>query len=481
MLMAGAFLVGCGPEDIATEDSDVVSEAEAIRVECLAFKEEHVDDEVFGGALEVDCADSFHHYASTVQTTNPAAGQSIRIANFNVYHLGDDQGRYKRYDTLADMIDQWDVVSAVELMTPNGETVRHNSVVRAQAEAGQVDERVKVIIPGYLELLKSLMRKDPSWSLVMTPIPLQEPGASHAELTGFYYRKSRVKLVDTALCGEAACVSSVEALQKANGLSADQQPQIARRPFAAGFKSGKFDFSLVGVHIRFRAPEQGTAPFQGVDRLTAFRLLETQIVANWIGHELRDSADKDVIFAGDFNIEFTKMDTVGTFTPGGQPREEVTYEEAWDKALTGFEGAEVFVTREATSLSTSKLVSNFDHLIYSPSLTKECIIPEQEAHAFNFTDAEVLPSYAELRSGAGIDKYAEEFIERQAACHTFKGGGRVKRVEPCLAEGALQDISDKIKEIAEEAKRGDFSVHTPLVSDHIPVVVECKLPTSDDD
>ena len=477
--MTGASLAGCGEEDPAADESNVSEEA-SVEAECVAFQTEHEDDEVFAGKVDVDCGPAFHHYAAKIETRAPAAGETVRIANFNVYHLGDDQGRYKNYDTLAEMMNGWDVVSAVELMTPNSESVRHNRVVRQQAEVGQVDEKVRIIIPGYLELLKSLMKKDPSWSLVMTPIPLQEPGASHAELTGFYYRKSRVQLVESELCGEEACVASIEALQDANGLNRDQQPQIARRPFDAGFKAGTFDFSLVGVHIRFRAPESGTAPFQGVDRLTAFRLLETQIVANWIGHELRDARDKDVVWAGDFNVEFTKMSTVGTFTPGGEPREEVTYEASWNQALAGFDGAKVFVTREATSLSTSGLVSNYDHLIYSPTLTKECIT-EQEAHAFNFTNAETMPSYAEFLSGDGVDKYAEAFVAEQAACHTFKGGGRIKRVEPCLTADALADVKSTIMGIADKAGRGEFSVHTPLVSDHIPVLVECKLPTSDDD
>jgi hypothetical protein len=365
-------------------------------------------------------------------------------------------------------------------MTPNGSSTKHNNVVRKQRDAGQVSDDVHVMLPGYLRLLKSLMRKDPSWSLVMTSFPLQEPGASHSELTGFYYRKSRVRLSETALCDDLACVASVEALQDANGLTRDETPLIARRPFAAGFRAGTFDFSLVGVHLRFRAPEDTPAPFPDVDRLSSFRLLEAQIVANWIGHELSDASDKDVIFAGDFNLEFTQMASVDALTAGGQQRDEVTYEASWDLALAGFEGAEVFVTREATSLSSKGLVSNYDHLIYNPQHTSECVT-EPMPYAFNFTAPDALPTYAELLTPEGIDQYAAAVMQDIETCRTFKGGGSTKRIEPCELPAKIEQLRSALAKLVQQVKDGEFAVHTPLVSDHLPVVVECELPVVDDD
>ncbi len=475
-----AAAAGCGGADVAADEADVRDEDDSVIArECEAFAEEHAGDEVFAGGVTVDCAAGFHHYASTVETRDPAPGETLRVANFNVYHLGDDQGRYKSYDVVADMMNQWDVVSAVELMTPNGDAIRHNGVVRKQRELGQESDEVRIRLPGYLQLLRELMRKDPSWSLVMTPIPLQEPGASHAELTGFYYRKSRVALDGTALCEDFACVASVEALQEANGL--DEEPLIARRPFAAGFRAGTFDFSLVGVHVRFRAPEGVPAPFEGVDRLSSFRLLETQLVANWIGHRLERSADKDVLFVGDFNLEYTQMASVDAFTPSGNPRQEVTYEAQWAQALAGFDGAKVFVTREATSLSSKGSVNNYDHLIFNPIDTAECIT-DVEPHAYDFTNPDTMPpSYAALLTPEGIDSYVAARLDEVTSCKTFKGGGAVKRIASCELPAKLAKIGDALDELAEDVKAGLFAVHTPLVSDHLPVVVACRIAAEDDD
>lgn len=476
-----AGVAGCGAADVASDGADVRQDDNIIALECEAFEEEHTADEVFADGVTVDCAAGFHHYASTVATRDPAPGETLRVANFNVYHLGDDQGRYKSHDIVADMMNQWDVVSAVELMTPNGDAIRHNSVVRKQRELGQESDEVRIRLPGYLQLLRQLMQKDPSWSLVMTPSPLKEPGASHAELIGFYYRKSRVELDGTALCEDYACVASVEALREASGLGPDEEPLIARRPFAAGFRAGSFDFSLVGVHVRFRAPDGVPAPFEGVDRLSSFRLLETQLVANWIGHGLERSADKDVLFVGDFNLEYTQMASVDAFTPGGQPRQEVTYEDQWEQALGGFEGAEVFVTREATSLSTKGPVNNYDHLIFNPVHTAECVTAVAP-HAFDFTNAETMPpSYAALLTPEGIDGYAAARKAEIESCRTFKGGGARKRIAPCELPAKLLKIGDALDELAEDVKAGSFAVHTPLVSDHLPVVVECTIAAEDDD
>lgn len=473
-----ALVLGCGNEDTgaALDEEANLKEDSLIEEECLGVKAEQAEDPAFVDNLEVTCGKDFHLYASTVETEAPEAGETLRVANFNVYHLGDSQGRFKNYDVMAEIINQWDVISAVELMTPNGASAKINADYRKAVAEGVEPVDVKPIVPGYIQVLKKLRERDESWSLVMTPIPLREPGDNASELAGFYFRQSRVELIKTPLCKDVACISAIKDLQAANDLG-DKYPDVARLPFAAGFKAGNYDFSAVANHTRFRAPPSGAAPFPG-DRPSAFRLLETQQIANWIGYKIKSSsADKDVMWLGDFNLEYTKMDTVDAVTASGAPKKEVTYAERWSEVLEGFKGAEVGVTREETSLSTEGLVSNYDHIILSPSRTAECDMGS--AKAFDFTDLEAFEYYAEALSPDAIDEYAATLMEEIRSCRKFSGAAR-KEVS-CELPAKLTEIKKSMDKIVKQVKSESFAAHIPLVSDHLPVSIDCEIPAEDDD
>jgi len=45
--------------------------------------------------------------------------------------------------------------------------------------------------PGYVKVLKELMKLDPSWALILAPIEAGE--GTHTELGGFFFRATKVQ------------------------------------------------------------------------------------------------------------------------------------------------------------------------------------------------------------------------------------------------------------------------------------------------
>ncbi|MEZ4872534.1 MAG: hypothetical protein R2827_09910 [Bdellovibrionales bacterium] len=183
----------------------------------------------------------------------------LKIASFNLLHLGNLIAPFKQLDLIAEIMNQWDIVAALELKTlPRSSLIFshnqrmldrldeiQNQMNRSQSPAQRDDllsERKKIyesyVFPGYLQLLFSLKELDPSWSLILTAEGQGQ--GSQLELSGFYFRGSRVRSISTRACnhgrwGARACVMDV---------AAGDRDLISRPPFIAGFQFGDDKYTL---------------------------------------------------------------------------------------------------------------------------------------------------------------------------------------------------------------------------------------------
>jgi hypothetical protein len=247
--------------------------------------------------------------------------------------------------------------------------------------------------PGYLKLLDELRKIDPSWALVLAPRGEAAESFHVQELTGFYYRSSRVEPALNRHCqdyperthnGKAfACIPNFYK----DFMGKDVAHAFSRRPFMVSFRSADFDFTLLSSHVIFTSPreedEMGAimrAAFErptyenlgeGFNLETYARFAEIKLTLDFMQQYNRRYNNSNLIFAGDMNIESSNS--------------------FWPNILESLEGGELFI-EEMTSMSqlrfrsndepTQGLASNYDHFIFSPKLTPEC--DGKGAKAFNF-------------------------------------------------------------------------------------------------
>lgn len=134
--------------------------------------------------------------------------QPLRVAAFNLYHLGNDQGWLKDLTLVAQIMNQWDIVGTTEMMPLPAKDGHDFNVRLSQAlHENTIDPELKGMayrsfkVSGYISLLLELQALDPSWSLIMSSHPQGE--GTHAEAAGYYYRANQVQLLPTPLCAKA--------------------------------------------------------------------------------------------------------------------------------------------------------------------------------------------------------------------------------------------------------------------------------------
>lgn len=434
---------------------------------CAAFTQRHYS----GSGQTVECEAAYHHYNSSAwkakSTAATGADTRVRVGSFNLYHMGDSQSAYKNFDLVAQICNQWDVVAGVELMPLPNDEVRINSALDTVIEAVKKDAnaapvRVEVLRanytkPGYLRLLDALQKLDPNWALIMTPTAMGET-VSNRELSGFYYRASKVKPQVIEGCGTLGCRAKYAGAKAA---------MVSRPPFAAGFKSGKFDAVLLTTHIRFREPSEevykqelkelfpdGTHGVTPKDQVA--RLAEVKLASMLIGKMLKGSAEKDLIFMGDFNLE-TKKSTM----------------DAWDYVLKAFDGARVYVDTPTSVSDQAGLRSAYDHFILNPSATQECDVAH--ATSFDFTDKAAFPAAAAYVKG--LSKRADEYAAQLKAALTVNHGKVIRRYDDATVAEMVKDYK---RRNIESQERNPYQVYRELISDHVPVTMSCETARDDD-
>lgn len=414
---------------------------------------------------QVDCFHNYHHFNSNAHKTHynvfraRNAGE-VRMGSFNLWHPGTSKSGYKDYDLVAKIMNQWDVVGAQELLAVVGEDLRHNQAVidfinkgpsliqtlETRIQASRNDqERLRLTqelatlrddlkrapeiyrSPGYLKILDALRKLDPSWALVLTPRGEAAEAFHVHELVGFYYRSSRVRPIVNEHCQEFkererngtpyACIPNFyQSFMGRNTAHA-----FSRRPFLASFESANFQFSLLSSHVIFTSPRDPEkikdimmAAFErpdyedlgsGFNLTTYARFAEIKLTLEFMGNFAKRYRNPNVIFMGDMNIESSNS--------------------FWPQVLKEFEGGKVFVD-EPTSLTQLRyraggipshgVTSNYDHFLFSPKLTPQCVnkAGQSNARAFNYYKSWVHDYVAknylvrwEPKSDSQIDNYVE--------------------------------------------------------------------------
>jgi len=238
------------------------------------------------GAL-AECNDMYHHYPPMLGKTKGLSFEAgkgsgeIRIGGFNVFNMTTGQTKYKDLEIITDIISQWDVVGVVEVLPAMGDDAKTNALLRNMLDEGKItlaDAQKAYRTPGYLNVLNLLRKKFPSsnWAMILSPYSQSKT----QELVAYYYRGNQVEIIETSHCKNEV----YELLQKPTILNWDAtgkisykdailppknqhlgciasleeniEQQFARIPFVASFKVGDFDFTLLAMHARFRAPNE---------------------------------------------------------------------------------------------------------------------------------------------------------------------------------------------------------------------------------
>lgn len=391
---------------------------------------ERVQDYNVKGRYKVDCFHNYHHYNSDAFEEHYNFFRArhygeVRIGSFNLWHPGTSKSGLKDYKLLAKVVDQWDVLAAQELLPVVGEDLRHNEDVAnflkeapgllrqlkrelstsSGSQRAELKKRIEKLeqdidlapelyrSPGYLKLLEELRKIDPSWSLILAPRGEAAESFHVQELTGFYYRASRVEPIVNKHCRDYpektrngkpyACIPSFYE----NFMGKNVAEAFSRRPFMASFRSATFDFTLLSSHVIFTSPrdEEKMATIMqaafdrptyedlgfGFNLQTYARFAEIKLTLDFMQRYNERYRDSNLIFAGDMNIEASNS--------------------FWPDVLKSLDGGELFI-EEMTSMSqlrfrsddepTLGLASNYDHFIFSPLRTPEC--DGEEAKTFNF-------------------------------------------------------------------------------------------------
>lgn len=411
------------------------------RQECLEIKSFIEKD------YSVTCNYNYHHFNVNAYRENYSRSKArskgkVRIAGFNVLHPGMSKTRYKDYNRIAEIIDQFDVVGVTELLPLISGDLKNNQAVikflkETPNEIKELREEIKELaarqdsrstkkmkeliaelesleqdlskaqdlyrMPGYLEILHALRerRGGKEWALILSPRGEAAKETDVQELVGYYYRSSKVKPKVNQYCKEIrsagrgtpfACIPNMGKKM----LGESKKDIFSRRPFLAEFISGKFSFALLASHVVYNSPTDekemknilqksfGVDHYDelsiGANKANYARFAEVKVTMDFMEQLRTRFNQKDVILIGDLNLDHENQ--------------------FWEHVLPSMPGAEIYV-KELSTVSdkledingtpTNGLASAFDHFIFDPKETDECTNNNREVDAkvFNFYNGSV--------------------------------------------------------------------------------------------
>ncbi len=433
---------------------------------------------------------------------------SIQIASFNLLHLGDDVGQLKDLTLVAEVMNLWDVVVASELksLPVTGKIQNHNQHALEQPRAWS-SRFSKLILPVYYQLLVALRELDSSWSLVLTTVP--QGDGPYRELTGFYLRSSRVKLVEDRA--------------KLVDIDPHYRSLLFRTPSQIFLQSGSFQFSVVATHIRYTVPpddvkrknamalakeilsrdspkEVKYLPFlKRADYQLRFAELKTILTS--LFERTSKSGNRKVILAGDLNLDSSGKRLALQHHP--EVKGTVEIEALWEELLSRFGSIKLFVDQPTTISEKSGRSSSLDHFIADPDEIEECDFSGSEAWDFSSLFFESESRQEQEKKSPRVHRVQSMIaqavgdLRRQGASYFLSEGrshrsfygltldriGELSESSPALAEEFSRDsLKEKVEERVVSllrAKPGSSDYHRrfravyQVLSDHLPIVVKC--------
>ena len=377
------------------------------------YKEKCLEIEKYsvGSAFSVDCFHNYHHFNSKTHSshysaTSARAQKKLKIAEYNLWHPGSLRSGFKDIPFVAQIIEQWDLVAATELLPVIGRDEENNNEVVEFLENGPNllkelmktdgnEEQIKELkdnleqaknlyrAPGYLKILFELRKLDKSWALLLAPRGEASEPTHVQEMVGFFYRSSVVRPIVNEHCDEfksqydgkaIACIPNL----KKEFMGRDVRNVFSRRPFIANFESGNFDFTMVTSHVIFTSPDEedrmaeilkpsfGVSTYEdigtGITKETYARVAESKIIIEIMNNLREYYYEEDIIYGGDMNLNHGNG--------------------FWADLLKLFPGADIFIN-EATTISQPRFLSSgtptngvsndFDHFIFDPKKSSECM------------------------------------------------------------------------------------------------------------
>lgn len=519
------FVMCHGPAWSLTITQDKEARKEYLK-KCLEIKKYSI-----GRKYSVDCNIDYHHFNSRAvsnyyKKSNATSKGSFKLTSFNLLHPGSLRSSFKDYELIADMMNEWDLVSVLELLPVLGRDNRHNDTVVEHFEKNSElleDEKSSKGLyraPGYIKILNYLRKLDPSWALILSPKGDAAEESHVHEMVGFYYRASHVKPIENEHCdefkfGKAKAYSCIPNLRK-DFMGNDRTEVFSRKPFMGSFESGKFDFTLLASHVVYGSPDEpermkeilkpvfGVDSYEnigiGVSKQTFARWAETKTILDLMKKLREFYFEEDLIYAGDMNLE-----SENKFFP---------------ILMKDYPGEELFI-KDKTTLSqtrynsqgqeTSGVSNNFDHFIFNRKNTRECLSKG------NRKTTRVIPFY----SGAiqsyidknyiiredkefSVEEIMDSILDENPKKDYVMLPGAEKRIEKAQElyrkellklrkiennEIVLDDY--RIDERVQLYKKRVFTdqlsnqyyyrVYTELISDHFPITMTCRTVLADDD
>lgn len=456
--------------------------------------------------LTSECTQNYVHFFSkenfrastTVDKKFVPDTKKVRIGSYNLFHLGDNQAPMKNMSLVAAVMNRWDIVGAQELMPlPSEWSINNQQLFNLISQNGQQvsfpSETWEVVKPGYLNLLIELQKLDPSWSLILQSQP--EGEGSTGEMAGFFYRSRFVSLKEWTYCSPEGTTDIKSKAHNRNlacliKVPESQKSLISRTAFAAYFQVGNFDFVGLTAHVRFSADmnlanikaqsdyickDSATPAKCKLPKDEAGRFYEIKVAMDQIAEFQKASGDKDIIYMGDTNLQMNAKSTA-----------------TWAAALKPAEGFTVYQPNLTTlSVPLNKLASNYDHFLLSDKLTSECDtssiqsydywkVADLKAPAAAQANDPVIASINGFLRADGQAKMLEQAEEQFAKLIKIQSNRQGTAIRPLNPKERSQ-LSASCNKAVARMKKNKTGALMELLSDHLPIEMNCKIDGRDDD
>lgn len=542
------------------QKSDYKQRADFVQ-ECLFNKEFLKRD------YKIQCEMNFHHYNSSAWRKNYSKSKAlkkkkIKIAEFNALHPGMTKTLFKDYKKVAQMMNRFDLIGVTELIPLVSNDFRNNQEVvnfmngtpelikeinqelsklrRQQRSRYSVVRNRRILLlgkqlkqlkadlkkvpslyrhPGYIKILKELrkLKGGKEWALILSPRGEAAPTSPTVELVGYYYRSSIVKPKVNDHCrgvrkyGSASPFACIVEMSKEDLGDEDKSHVFSRRPFMAEFISGNFPFVLLTSHVLFDSPSDenimsrmmnsafGVSTYEdlgiGINKENYARFAEVKVTLDFINRYTKKNPRKDIIFMGDFNLE--------------------SENQFWPEVMKAWRGSKLYIDEKTSTNQarfhgsgepTNGVSSNYDHFIFDPNKTKECVNKSKKIQggAFNFQKGR-FSSYinrmykVRLEEKDGVEylknlKKYDHVFEKFVAPYAAKNSKKILTIgrlthtlsnpkHRLTSRGIIPSIremdfyADKFQERVMDSQLSDdtyYYFYEQLVSDHLPIYMSCS-------
>lgn len=432
----------------------------------------------FRESLKVICGEHYHQYLAT-NFEKKQAPEKLRIAGFNLWNIGSAQTKFKDFKIVAKMINQWDIVAAVELLPIIGADFKINSdIFKYQKE---VVVKAKEKLTYYKRKVAEHRKKH----------ELKPPGTPK----GYYYRRAEQKLAESEVIYQEALVQAEEMksmvrpagylklLQELQSLNPEAGWSLAITNEKMGDSTLK---ELSGFYYRrsITKPtknEYCNDAFQSRDvqgsKVNLARLKEVILTGKLMNRMRLAYREKDLFLIGDLNLSTELIN-----------KAIVSFSE-----IEGIDGWKV-LNDELSSISDhSGLKSNYDHVIYHQKETTECFNKDGElgdihAETLKFTDRPVqeqlgLAKFDVFENGIFDQDSARLMAQEYRKTLVDRKSMNRGKIVPEFTESKLERMEELFFQRVFESQTKEetpFKWLKQLISDHLPIHFACSTQVDDD-